>query len=296
MLHLEFAVAPSQINSLMDLVILEARMGYEKGAVLSRFPKAWFREVSQQLNAELDGTKLDRATEKLRTLQSSKLVSFGRSFDGEGWVEAARNSHDAKLFHRLVEDSFDDRPVFVPSLIDLEDADFAYVSFYTREAESLASAASGLLFGAEKVTIYDPYICATNAGSRKTLLELMKLCKKGEVEFHVFSEEDKKPAWDLTEQALVEFKDVMPENTKLYWYCADDQGSGFLHSRGLFTAKGGLIYDRGFSEPGAIEQRQELTEIIPMPIDVLQAKAKSYNTSLQYENFELVRGVWSSHP
>ncbi|EGR3959837.1 hypothetical protein DDN62_17225 [Vibrio cholerae] len=295
MLHLEFAVAPSQINSLMDLVILEARMGYEKGAVLSRFPKAWFREVSQQLNAELDGTKLDRATEKLRTLQSSKLVSFGRSFDGEGWVEAARNSHDAKLFHRLVEDSFDDRPVFVPSLIDLEDADFAYVSFYTREAESLASAASGLLFGAEKVTIYDPYICATNAGSRKTLLELMKLCKKGEVEFHVFSEEDKKPAWDLTEQALVEFKDVMPENTKLYWYCADDQGSGFLHSRGLFTAKGGLIYDRGFSEPGAIEQRQELTEIIPMPIDVLQAKAKSYNTSLQYENFELVRGVWSSH-
>ncbi|HAS8193079.1 TPA: hypothetical protein I7704_23805 [Vibrio vulnificus] len=296
MLHLEFAVAPSQINSLMDLVILEARMGYEKGAVLSRFPKAWFREVSQQLNAELDGTKLDRATEKLRTLQSSKLVSFGRSFDGEGWVEAARNSHDAKLFHRLVEDSFDDRPVFVPSLIDLEDADFAYVSFYTREAESLASAASGLLFGAEKVTIYDPYICATNAGSRKTLLELMKLCKKGEVEFHVFSEEDKKPAWDLTEQALVEFKDVMPENTKLYWYCADDQGSGFLHSRGLFTAKGGLIYDRGFSEPGAIEQRQELTEIIPMPIDVLQAKAKSYNTSLQYENYELVRGVWSSHP
>ncbi|MDF5326439.1 hypothetical protein P3626_22665 [Vibrio parahaemolyticus] len=295
MLHLEFAVAPSQINSLMDLVILEARMGYEKGAVLSRFPKAWFREVSQQLNAELDGTKLDRATEKLRTLQSSKLVSFGRSFDGEGWVEAARNSHDAKLFHRLVEDSFDDRPVFVPSLIDLEDADFAYVSFYTREAESLASAASGLLFGAEKVTIYDPYICATNAGSRKTLLELMKLCKKGEVEFHVFSEEDKKPAWDLTEQALVEFKDVMPENTKLYWYCADDQGSGFLHSRGLFTAKGGLIYDRGFSEPGATEQRQELTEIIPMPIDVLQAKAKSYNTSLQYENFELVRGVWSSH-
>ncbi|EGQ9972270.1 hypothetical protein FWP56_01445 [Vibrio vulnificus] len=296
MLHLEFAVAPSQINSLMDLVILEARMGYEKGAVLSRFPKAWFREVSQQLNAELDGTKLDRATEKLRTLQSSKLVSFGRSFDGEGWVEAARNSHDTKLFHRLVEDSFDDRPVFVPSLIDLEDADFAYVSFYTREAESLASAASGLLFGAEKVTIYDPYICATNAGSRKTLLELMKLCKKGEVEFHIFSEEDKKSAWDLTEQALVEFKDVMPENTKLYWYCADDQGSGFLHSRGLFTAKGGLIYDRGFSEPGAIEQRQELTEIIPMPIDVLQAKAKSYNTSLQYENFELVRGVWSSHP
>lgn len=296
MLHLEFAVAPSQINSLMDLVILEARMGYEKGAVLSRFPKAWFKEVSQQLNAELDGTKLDRATEKLRALQSSKLVSFGRTFDGEGWVEAAINSHDAKLFHRLVEGSFNDRPVFVPSIIDLEDTDFAYVSLYTREAESLASAASGLLFGAEKVTIYDPYICATKAGSRKTLLELMKLCKKGEVEFHVFSEEEGKPAWAQTEQALEAFKANMPGNIKLYWYCADDEDSGFLHSRGLFTAKGGLIYDRGFSEPSAIEQRQELTEIIPMPTNILQAKAESYNTSLQYEDFKLVRDVWSSHP
>ena len=295
MLHLEFAVAPSQINSLMDLVILEARMGYEKGAVLSRFPKAWFKEVAQQLNAELDGTKLDRATEKLRALQSSKLVSFGRTLDGEGWVEAARNSHGAKLFHRLVEDSFNDRPVFVPSLIDLEDADFAYESLYKREAESLASAASGLLYGAEKVTIYDPYICATKAGSCKTLLELMKLCKKGEVEFHVFSEEDGKPPWERTEQALIEFKKAMPQNIKLCWYCTDDQGSGFLHSRGLFTAKGGLIYDRGFSEPGALEQRQESTEIIPMPNHILQAKADSYNTSFQYEDFKLVRDVWSSH-
>lgn len=296
MLHLEFAVAPKQINSLMDLVILESRMGYEKGAVLSRFPSVWFKEVSQQLSAELDGTKLDRATEKLRKLKASKLVALGRVFEGEVWADAARNSHDAKSFHRLVEESFNDQPVFVPSLEDLEDADFAYVSLYTREAESLANAASALLFGAEKVTIYDPYICATKAGSRKTLLELMQLCKKNDVEFHVFSEEDRKPAWDQTKQALVEFKATMPGNIQLSWYCVDDQGSGFLHSRGLFTAKGGLIYDRGFSEPGAVDQIQELTEITPMPIDLLQAKAKSYNTSLQYEDFNLVRGVWTSHP
>ncbi|OOE44255.1 hypothetical protein [Salinivibrio kushneri] len=296
MLHLEFAIAPSQINSLTDLMVLEARMGYEKGAVLSRFPKSWFKEVSQRLNAELDGTTLTRAIEKLRDLQSSKLVSFGRAYEGDAWVEAAKNSHDISQFHRLVEESLDELPVFISSLMDLSDADFMYASRYNREAESLASAASGLLFGAEKVTIYDPYICATKPGSRKTLLELMKVCEKDEVEFHVFSEEDKKPPWQQTEQDLVALKGKMPENIKLYWYCADDGGSGFLHSRGLFTAKGGLIYDRGFSEPAAIEQRQELTDIIPMPNDLLQVNAKSYNTSLQYEDFNLVRGVWTSHP
>ncbi|GLR74376.1 hypothetical protein GCM10007855_12500 [Aliivibrio sifiae] len=89
---------------------------------------------------------------------------------------------------------------------------------------------------------------------------------------------------------------IKPENIKLYWYCADDERSGFLHSRGLFTAKGGLIYDRGFAEPGDRDQRQELTDITPMPTDLLHAKANSYNTSLQYDDFKLVRGVWSSHP
>ena len=124
----------------------------------------------------------------------------------------------------------------------------------------------------------------------------MKVCKKDEVEFHVFSEEDGKPAWQRTEQALEEFKATLPENIKLFWYCADDSGSGFLHARGLFTAKGGLVYDRGFEEPNDVAQRTELTDITPMPSNLLQAKATSYNTSLQYEDFVLVRDVWSSHP
>ncbi|MFW1135894.1 hypothetical protein ACEV9R_17525 [Vibrio parahaemolyticus] len=296
MLHLEFAVAPSQINSLLDLVILESRMGFEKGSVLSRFPKVWFKEVSQKLSAELDGTQLDKATEKLRELKTNKMIALGRSYEGVEWTVAAKNSHSTRAFHRLVEDSLDELPIFTSSLMNLEDADFVYTSQYSRDAFSLADAASALLFGAEKVTLYDPYICPSKPGCCKTLLELMKLCNKDDVEFHIFSEEDGKQVWERTEQALEALKATMPENIKLYWYCIDDGGSGFLHARGLFTAKGGLIYDRGFEEPNDVAQRAELTDITPMPHDQLQVKAKSYNTSLQYDDFDLVRGVWSSHP
>ena len=295
MLHLEFAIAPSQISSIADLVILESRLGYEKGAVLSRFPKSWFREVLQKLNMELDGSKLDRATEKLRALQSSKLVALGRPFEGNAWIEAAINNHATKPFHLLVEESFNEQPIFISSLVDLGDQDFSFRTSYRREAQSLAVAASALLFGTEKVTIYDPFICATISGYRKVLLELMKICNKPVVEFHIFSEEDKKPAWELTEQALQSFVRDMPTNIKLFWYCANDHGTGFLHPRGLFTAKGGLVYDRGFVEPNSREQRAEFTDITPMASETLQSKAKSYNAS-QHEDFELVRAVWCSHP
>lgn len=295
MLHLEFAVAPNQIRTHSDLSLLESRMGYEKGTVLSRFPKSWFKDVSEQLNAQLDGRQLDKATERLRRIKENKLVALGRAFEGESWSDAARNSHGIKAFHRLAEGSFDDLPVFTPSFMDLDDDDFVYISQYTRDATSLAVPASALLFGAEKVTIYDPYICPTKQGYRNTLIELMKLCKKDDVEFHVFSEDDKNPGWVQTEQHLESLKVEMPENIKLFWYCADDQGSGFLHARGLFTAKGGLIYDRGFQEPCDHGQRQELTNITPMSNSLLQADAAAYNTSQQDGKFRLVRDVWCSH-
>ncbi|HAV1372533.1 TPA: hypothetical protein JG844_002812 [Vibrio parahaemolyticus] len=296
MLHLEFAVAPTEVNSLADLALLDARLGFDRGAVLSGFPKAWFREVSDQLRRTHQGDTLDRATERLRAFKDNKTVAFNRAFEGPDWINSATMSHGNEPFHRVVEQSLNSIPVFVSSFVDLADDDFSYTSQFPRTAVSLAKAAKALLLGAEKVTIYDPYICFTRPGYRKTLLETMKLCKKASVDFHIFSEEDGKPSWQATRQALESFKGTMPENINLYWYCADDEGSRFLHARGLFTSKGGLIYDGGFEEPNDRDQRQELMDILPMPKGLLQAKSMSYNTSLQYEDFKLVRDVWSSHP
>lgn len=295
MLHLEFAVASTEINSVSDLALLDARFGFDRGAVLSVFPKAWFREVSQQLVRGHSGASLARATERLKAFKDNKSVSFSRIYQGNDWKTSVIASHATYPFHRIVEQSFNQRPMFISSIAELDDADFNYNSRYLRNAQSLSEAASALLVGAEKVTIYDPFICVTKPGYRKTLLELMRLCNKPEIEFHIFSEEDGKPNWTNREQELQLFKNSLPNNIKLYWYCADDNGSGFLHPRGLLTAKGGLVYDRGFVEPNDRDQRTELTDIIPMASDMLEAKAKSYNAS-QHEDFELVRDVWCSQP
>lgn len=295
MLHLEFAVAPHEINSLHHLSLIEARMGFEKGALLSRFPNSWFRQVSDHLRQNVEANKVDRCTEKLRQIKNSKLIGLQRDFNGNDWVEAAQNSHKNSPFHRVIEQSLNKPPHLVSSICALGEDDFVFNTQFKRNAQSLAEAAQALLSGAEKITLFDPYLCPTKVSYLNTLNELMSICRKNEVEFHIFSEEDKKPDWQDRLEALSAFKDKLPANIQLFWYFIDDRGSGFLHSRGLFTAKGGLVYDRGFEEPRDLEQRNEFTDITPMPINLLTEKAKSYNTAQQFEKFKLVRDVWNSN-
>tara|TARA_R110002167_G_scaffold188380_1_gene389981 strand:- start:42326 stop:43216 length:891 start_codon:yes stop_codon:yes gene_type:complete len=295
MLHLEFAVSPEQIRSVADLSLLEARLGFDKGAFLSRFPKQWFREVSERLESNLQPGQLDRATERLRQIQRSRLVAFGRPYEGVDWANAARYSHAIVPFHRAVDNTFNELPTLVTSINELDDADFIFETQFPRDASSLAQAGKALLIDAEKVILHDNFICLTKAGYKKTLLEMMRFCTKAEVEFHFFSEEDGKSDWGLRKQALIEFSGRMPVNIRLFWYRSDDGGSGFLHQRGMFTAKGGLIYDRGFEEPNDHAQRATLTPISPMPAGMLVSNAKSYNTAQQSDDFKLVGQIWRSH-
>ncbi|EJG1634283.1 hypothetical protein BT049_RS13460 [Vibrio parahaemolyticus] len=94
MLHLEIAVSPSEIRSLQDLALLEARLGFDKGTVLSSFPKIWFRQVAEQLQAANDGINKHRLTERLTRFKDGKIVAFNRRYEGQSWAEAARASHD----------------------------------------------------------------------------------------------------------------------------------------------------------------------------------------------------------
>lgn len=294
MLHLEIAVAPEQVRTLADLNLLEARIGFDKGAVLSRFPANWYAHVSRNLADQ--GGHVDRVTEKLRRIKESRLVGFGRAFDGENWSMAAQRSHQVQPFHRVIDGVSDERPYFINDLQLMGDVDFQFQTQYPKDALSLAKAAKALLTDAEKVTLFDNFICPTRAGCVKTLTQMMHLCTKAEVEFHVFAEEDKKPLRQQRDKALEDLKARLPAHIKLYWYWLDDNDSGYLHQRGLFTAKGGLIYDRGFEEPNDRQQRSVLTPITPMPQSTLEARVRDFNPAQLSPPLSLVDMPWQSHP
>lgn len=294
MLHLEIAVAPEQVRDLADLNLLEARIGFDKGAVLSRFPAKWYAHVSRNLAGQ--GGHVDRVTEKLKRIKDSRLVGFDRVFDGENWSMAAQRSHQVQPFHRVIDGVSHQIPHFITDLQQMGDVDFQFQTQYPKDALSLANAARALLTDAEKVTLFDNFICPTRAGCVKTMTEMMHLCTKADVEFHVFAEEDKKPLRQQRDKALEDLKARLPAHIKLYWYWLDDNGSGYLHQRGLFTAKGGLIYDRGFEEPNDRLQRQVLTDITPMPQRGLEAKARDFNPAQLGPELALVGIPWKSHP
>lgn len=295
MIHLEFAIDPEQIKDFRDLQLLESRFGFDKGALLSCFPKEWYRTVAEKLNRTTTDNQIDRVTDRLSSLKSRSLFSSGREYQGGTWLGAANQSHAERPFHRIVEDTLNQPPELVSKFDLLEEDDFSVPAQILRTADALANASKALLIGAEKVTIIDPFFCLTKSGYRKTLLAMMALCIKKSVTFHIFSEEDGKPAWVVRNAQLDSFKNEMPGNIKLIFYCISDNDNGYIHPRAIFTGKGGIIYDRGFSEPGDRDQRGTPTDINLMSNAMHQQKSSDYNEVSQSAFFALVRPVWKSH-
>ena len=81
MLHNEFAIDPSQIQSLNDIRLLEARFGFDKGSLISGFPKAWFKEVAERITRLVSTQQADNVTDELQLLKSNSLVNFNRVYN-----------------------------------------------------------------------------------------------------------------------------------------------------------------------------------------------------------------------
>lgn len=294
MFYKEFAIEPSQIKTIADLRWLEARFGYEKGALVSAFPGRWIRAVLESIKASNEEGELDVLTELLGDLKSKVLHRYSRNFNGESWVASAQLSHDEKPFHRIIQASQFEPPVWVDSLYKLGEHDFDIIPSCQRSSEAMANIAETLLVNAEKVILVDPYACPTKVGFNKTLLALMEKCNKEAIEFIVFSEEEGKPDWTLRIKALESLNKQLPQNITLAWASINDGGTGVIHPRALFTAKGGINYDRGFEEPRDNAQREEMNLLNLLSRSHLEDFAKKYNISQPLAPLELVQPVWRS--
>lgn len=278
MLHKEFAIDPDQLNTIGDIQYLNACFGYERGALISAFPNKWFKAVAGRISRQTTDHQTDVLSEVLQDLKANAVVRFSREYSTTGkWIDSAVASHEQKPFHRIIDPSLEAPPVLVPSIFSLKRADFEVDPNIIRTSESLADAAMGLLFNAEKVTLVDPFLCMSKASYQKTLLALMGRCRKDRVRFLVFSEDDRNKDWEAVQPDLIKFQAFLPDNIELSWFRLSDDGSGFIHPRGLFTGKGGLSYDRGFAEPDSHEQRNTPADIHIMTRAVVEQKARDYN-------------------
>lgn len=294
MLYKEFAIAPHLIADIRDLKLLEARFGYDKGALISSFPKAWFKEVVITLKAMNSDNQVDRLTDRLREIKDKALHKYSRDYSGVDWLSSAQSTHQVKPFHRIVESTLSNPPILVDSLYSLANEDFDRITHCRRTASDISGVVETLLSGAEKVILVDPYACIIKSGYKKTILALMQKCQKPDVTFIVFTEDVGKPDWTIRKVALEAYKQQLPENITLIWCSVDDAGTGYMHQRVIFTAKGGIIFDRGFEEPSALDQKQSRNDIDPLSIGRLDEYTQAYNMAQLTAPLTLAQPIWTS--
>lgn len=295
MRHLEFAIEPQRIRDLRDLKYLESRFGFSKGALISNLPTSWYSTVAGRLYQDLGQVNQIRLTQLLKDIKAQCLYKSGRNGTGEDWLEIALQNHEAWPFHRIIEETLNEPPVKINCIDELGNNDFEGVQATLRDAQSLADTSKALLIGAEKVTIVDPYLCPSKVGSRETLLRMMRLCEKQAIEFHIFCEDDHIANWSRNcVEALNGFKQQIPNNIRLLWSNLQDDNTGFLHRRMIFTGKGGLVYDRGFAQPNDHDQRQVTTPVMLMESPDVEQSAIDYNLAQLNPILSLVNPTWFS--
>lgn len=294
MLYREFAVEPKHIGLLNDLKLIEARFGYDKGCLISAFPKTWFKDVLVKLQANSNGSQLDKLTDTLKLIKQKSIHSYGRTYSGKSWRDAALASHRTLPFHRIIDPSQTISDVYRNSLYELIDDDFELIPNCKRLSTEMARVAQELLVQAEKIVIVDPFAKPNIDGYRKTIIEMSRLPRGQLVELIIFSEEEKQDSYEIRKAHLISLSKELPKEIKLTWCFISDSDRGDIHPRVLFTSKGGIKFDRGFQEPNDYDQRNA-----PNYISVL-TRAQLEKFTLDYNHNQLthplvINHLWSSH-
>lgn len=277
MLFAEFAVNPVQVNSIEKLVLLKASFDFSRGALISAFPNSWLRQVDEQLIDGFTDLQRKKVSSLLTTLRDRALIKSGRAYEGDSWPQAARFSGEQKPFFSIVGSDTHAPPEHFSAVEMLEQLDFEALGSIDvpRQAPALIRPIAPILTGASKIRLVDPYACPTKPNVIIVLHALFEVLNGKRCEIEVYSKE-------IADKTLVtsHFRQLvrqLPANITLNWFWLNDEGAGQLHQRLLFTEKTGVIFDRGFIEPTAHEQRQTTTNLRTMNKTQVDNATRDYN-------------------
>ena len=77
----EYAVEPQMIGaSWLVFRLLIEKFGFDRGRLISQFPKAWFKEV-YAASAAMNPIERKRLEESLNRAKRTKVIRSGRSYD-----------------------------------------------------------------------------------------------------------------------------------------------------------------------------------------------------------------------
>lgn len=304
----EYAVEPKAIGASWESFrYLISLFGFERGRLISRFPKTWERQVIETAQASgITDIKLQSLKNHLRKAKTGALVRSGRHYDpGTGdWLNNAIRQHALDPFRAIIasENRGDkDFILAVDKTGEINDDSPLMMASSTgevsRTGKALADAMSLLLKSAKEVRFIDRFFNLEDERYKETLQECFSVISKRQLadmscEIHWHDHETERPSINYVEKnAGAWLADIMPEglSIKLFVWQEKEKGSDF-HARFLLTEVGGVNVEAGFSAEGA-HQKVLLTLLNP---DLCRAKLAMYRRdSTDYELVEPVLEISS---
>jgi hypothetical protein len=205
----EYAIEPRAIGSSWATFryVIE-KFGFDKGRLISEFPKRWLREV-YDATIGLPPLQRKRVEEALSQARKNKLVRTSRPYNREAgaWLHNALTEHQRLPFRAIIamENPGGDQAVLLTDDLDEMQTlmNVPHDCAVRRDAASLAAAMKEMLRFCSRIVFVDPFYDAFNARYKSTFRECLGIVKSfnGDAvcEIH-YRYHENKPAYEVLER------------------------------------------------------------------------------------------------
>lgn len=280
----EYAVEPHAIGSDWNTFrYLIEKFGFDRGRLISRFPKRWLRDV---YSASAGFTDLQRKylEEMLAQAKKYKVVPSGRPYDPSlgGWLDNALAQHGVAPFHAIISEVNATGQEVVLKAADVDDLTPLMISPHTWEVARvgtvLADAISPMLRAARTLLFVDPYFDIREARYQETLQACLEIVQSNNAggtrcEIH-YRDHDTRPPPEIVERQAHRWLDgIIPDGMSIALFAWQEKAGGEdFHARYLLSDVGGIGVDAGFSAEG--DHQKVLLGLLAL--DFAQAKMEDF--------------------
>lgn len=280
----EYAVEPQAIgSSWKDFRYLIEKFGFDRGRLISQFPKAWFKEV-YAASETMKPIERKRLEESLLHAKKSKVIRSGRPYDPTigGWLPNAIAQQAILPFHAIIAA---ENPGLHQQVLVLDDVDEGHPLMTAphtwdvdRIGASMASAMKTLLVSSTKVLFVDRFFDISKARYQETLKACLDTIQASggagvNCEIHFCDHDNRPPPEFVEREAHKWMQGLIPDGMSITLFSWKERtGGADFHARYLLTDVGGMNVEAGFSAEGGHQKVQ----IGLLPLDLAQERLNSF--------------------
>ncbi|MBO9455337.1 hypothetical protein J7376_04730 [Paracoccus sp. R12_1] len=262
-MHLEYAVEPEALTANWERFrYLIEKFGFDKGRLISRFPKKWEASVYELVKkSDMSDGEKKKAVEKLRMAKHVAVVRSGRLYQPEiSWLLNAAQQPVGSEFHAILAS---ENPNNFNNVIVASELDDGHPLFTVSTSinvplndEGISNSIWPTMSQAKNIAIVDPYFQVTTTRYASPLiLTLQKMHSAGAREkvVHIHCRNGGEPDRQaFSQNILALFENRIPESFKIKIFEWERrQGGPNFHVRCVLCDCGGIQSDAGFGSSNA---------------------------------------------